>query len=161
MKNALIAAVVAAIVAAASGTAATIVVTSKNIKNGTIQSVDIAAKAKRALKGNRGPRGLAGLQGPQGLAGAQALKARPGEGGRWGPERRSPVPVSLTYVSSAVTPLPANAQATAFAVCPAGMVVTGGGGFTESTDVDVSVNSSELDCDRVGAGRVVRHHEQR
>ena len=53
MKNALIAAVVAAIVAAASGTAATIVVTSKNIKNGTIQTVDISAKAKRALKGNR------------------------------------------------------------------------------------------------------------
>jgi hypothetical protein len=54
MKNALIAAVVAAVVAAASGTAATIVVTSKNIKNGTIQTVDISAKAKRALKGNRG-----------------------------------------------------------------------------------------------------------
>jgi hypothetical protein len=39
LKTALIAAVVAAIVAAASGTAATIVVTSKNIKNGTIQTV--------------------------------------------------------------------------------------------------------------------------
>jgi hypothetical protein len=55
MKSALIAAVVAAVIAAASATAATIVVTSKNIKNGTIQTVDISAKAKRALKGNRGP----------------------------------------------------------------------------------------------------------
>jgi hypothetical protein len=54
MKDALIAAVVAAVVAAASGTAATIVVMS-NIKNGTIQMVDLSAKAKRALKGNRGP----------------------------------------------------------------------------------------------------------
>jgi len=52
MKNALVAAVVAAVVAAASGTAATMIVTSKNIKNGTIQTVDISAKAKRALKGN-------------------------------------------------------------------------------------------------------------
>jgi hypothetical protein len=46
MRSAIIAAIVAAIVAAASGTAATIVVTSKNIKNGTIQTVDISAKAK-------------------------------------------------------------------------------------------------------------------
>ena len=55
MKSALIAAVVAAVVATASGTAATILVTSKNIKNTTIQTVDINANAKRALKGNRGP----------------------------------------------------------------------------------------------------------
>ena len=65
MKTALIAAVVSAIVAAASGTAATILVTSKNIQNGTIQTVDISAKAKRSLKGNRGPRGLTGAQGQQ------------------------------------------------------------------------------------------------
>jgi hypothetical protein len=70
MRSALIAAVVAAIVAAASGTAATIVVTSKNITNGTIQTVDISAKAKRALKGNRGPRGFAGARGQQGANGA-------------------------------------------------------------------------------------------
>jgi hypothetical protein len=70
MKSAFIAAVVAAVVAAASGTAATIVVTSKHIKNGTIQTVDISAKAKRALKGNRGPQGAGGSAGPQGPAGA-------------------------------------------------------------------------------------------
>jgi hypothetical protein len=73
MKNAVIAAAVAAVVAAASGTAATLVVTSKNIKNGTIQTVDLSAKAKRALKGNRGPEGRIGpqgLQGPPGQAGA-------------------------------------------------------------------------------------------
>jgi hypothetical protein len=80
MRNALVAGVVAAVVAAASGTAATIVVTSKNIKNGSIQTVDISAKAKRALKGNRGPRGAAGLTGPQGLAGA------PGPQGPAGPQ---------------------------------------------------------------------------
>lgn len=66
MKSALIAAVVAASVAAASGTAATILVTSRNIKNGTIQTVDISAKAKRALKGNRGRRGFAGAAGAAG-----------------------------------------------------------------------------------------------
>ena len=56
MKTAFIAAVVSAIVAAASGTAATILVTSKNIKNGTIQTVDISAKAKKALRGQGGLR---------------------------------------------------------------------------------------------------------
>jgi hypothetical protein len=60
VKSALIAAVVAAVVAAASGTAATILVTSKNIKNGTIQTVDISAAPKRALRGQRGPIGLTG-----------------------------------------------------------------------------------------------------
>jgi hypothetical protein len=38
--------------------AATIVITSKNIKNGTIQTVDLSAQAKRAVKGNRGLRGF-------------------------------------------------------------------------------------------------------
>jgi len=45
MKSALIAAIVAAVVAAASSTAATIVVTSKHIKNGTIQTVDISRRS--------------------------------------------------------------------------------------------------------------------
>jgi hypothetical protein len=58
VKNALIAALVAAVVAAATGTAATILVTSKNIKNGTIQLVDISPKTKKALRGQRGPAGL-------------------------------------------------------------------------------------------------------
>jgi hypothetical protein len=83
MKSAVIAAVVAAIVAAATGTAATLSVTSKNIKNGTIQTVDISAKAKRALKGNRGPRGVAGLRGPQGMAGAAGPQ---GPAGTQGPQ---------------------------------------------------------------------------
>lgn len=85
MKTALIAAIVAAVVAAASGTAATLVVTSKNIKNGTIQTVDISAKAKRALKGNRGPRGFRGLAGPQGVQGPPGTAGMPGTPGTPGP----------------------------------------------------------------------------
>ena len=84
MKNAVIAAVVAAVVAAASGTAATIVVTSKNIKNGTIQTVDISAKAQRALRGNRGATGRAGpagAAGPAGLAGAVGPHGAKGDRG--------------------------------------------------------------------------------
>jgi hypothetical protein len=95
MRSAAIAAIVAALVAAASTTAATIVVTSKNIKNGTIQTVDLSAKAKRALKGNRGLQGPAGApgapgsqgaKGDQGPKGEQGLKGDQGDPGPPGPK---------------------------------------------------------------------------
>ena len=69
MRTALVAAAVSAVVAATSATAATIVIRSKNIKDGTIQTRDISAKAKRALKGKVGPRGPAGQAGQQGPRG--------------------------------------------------------------------------------------------
>ena len=113
MKNALIAAVVAAVVAAASGTAATIVVTSKNIENGTIQTIDISAKAKRALKGNRGPRGLQGAQGVEGAAGPTGAQGAQGI-------------QSLTAVSNTVSVLPGGfGQVTA--TCPSGQRPVSGG----------------------------------
>jgi Collagen triple helix repeat (20 copies) len=83
MKNAMMAAVVAAVVAATSSAAATLVVTSKNIKNGTIQTVDISAKAQRALRGNRGPTGPAG---PAGVAGAAGPAGPAGAVGPQGPQ---------------------------------------------------------------------------
>jgi hypothetical protein len=110
MKSAFIAAVVAAVVAAASGTAATIVVTSKNIKNGTIQTVDLSAKAKRALKGNRGPRGSRGPEGPQG---------QPGPGF-----------ADLKYVQATGT-APPNSPGTATAKCAPGEIVVSGGGSVD------------------------------
>jgi hypothetical protein len=86
MKTALIAAIVAAVIASTTATAATVVITSKNIKNGTIQTVDISAKAKRALKGNRGPRGPQGLRGIQGLPGASGPAGAAGPQGPSGPQ---------------------------------------------------------------------------
>jgi hypothetical protein len=113
MKNALIAAVVAAIVAAASSTAATIVVTSKNIKNGTIQTVDISAKAKRALKGNRGPRGFQGAPGATGATGATGPQGPPGV-------------QSLTPVGNSTTVAPGS-FGTVTANCPGGQSPVSGG----------------------------------
>lgn len=86
MRSAVIAAIVAAVVASTGAAAASIVITSKNIKNGTIQTVDLSPKAKRALKGNRG------VPGPQGLAGApgtQGPKGDPGPKGEQGPKGES------------------------------------------------------------------------
>jgi hypothetical protein len=85
VKSAVIAAVVSAVIASTTATAATIMVTSKNIKKGTIQTVDISAKAKRALKGNRGLRGFAGARGAPGLAGQPGPQGPPGSQGPPGP----------------------------------------------------------------------------
>jgi hypothetical protein len=83
MKSAIIAAIVAMLVSAASATAA-FVVTSKNIKNGTIQTVDISANAKRALKGNRGPRGLPVRSALAGYRGRKGFRERPEHKARLG-----------------------------------------------------------------------------
>ena len=125
MKTALIAAVVSAIVAAASGTAATILVTSKNIQNGTIQTVDLSAKAKKALKGNRGPRGA---QGTQGLPGPQGPQGPQGSAG-------------ITQVTTVDGPAAAQCAAsgggcriaTSEAICPSGFKVVGGGHISLGT----------------------------
>jgi hypothetical protein len=84
MKAAMIAGIVAMLVSGTSATAA-FVVTSKHIKNGSIQTVDISAKAKRALRGNRGPRGFRGLPGVQGLPGSMGPQGPKGDKGDPGP----------------------------------------------------------------------------
>jgi hypothetical protein len=127
MKSALIAAVVSAIVAAASATAATIVVTSKNIKNGTIQTVDLSAKAQRALKGARGARGAAGARGPAGAQGAQ------GPQGIQGP----PGIQRLRFVVSPPTSIAAGNEGTADAVCPAGESAVSGGYLLTGPDASL------------------------
>jgi hypothetical protein len=107
MKNALIAAIVSAVVAAATaGAAVTVVITSKDIKNGTIQTIDISAKAKKALKGNKGATGARGATGAAGPpAGVQAIQE---------------------VISAPVSVLPdQTGQATA--TCPAGRTAISGG----------------------------------
>ena len=110
MKSAIIAGVVALLVSSASATAA-FVVTSKNIKNGTIQTVDLSAKARKALKGNAGPagaRGPAGAQGPRGFVGA-------------------------TRIVSATFPVPSNTAGSPQTVsCPAGTGIISGGVISEA-----------------------------
>ena len=110
MKSAIIAGVVAMLVSSASATAA-FVVTSKNIKNGTIQTVDLSAKARKALRGKAGPagaRGPAGSQGPAGFVAATRL-------------------VSQTF------PVAVNDTGTVHTVsCPAGTGVISGGVVSEA-----------------------------
>jgi hypothetical protein len=44
---------------------------SAQVINGSLQTKDLSKKARRSLKGNRGPRGFAGRRGPTGLPGVK------------------------------------------------------------------------------------------
>ena len=116
MRAAIIAAIVATLVSAASATAA-FVVTSANIKNGTIQLVDLNGKTKQALKGKRGPRGFEGPVGDQGPSGVP------------GPPSQSP---RLTQAYSDRATAQPGSFAFVNAVCPQGTEVVGGGHATEN-----------------------------
>jgi len=54
---------------------------SPQIKNGSIQKVDISKKTVTALRGLRGPRGLQGIQGIQGIQGVKGDKGDKGDAG--------------------------------------------------------------------------------
>jgi hypothetical protein len=120
MRSIIIAGVIAALVTASTATAA-LVVTSANIKNGTIKMADISAAAKRALKGNRG---LRGAQGPQG---------NPGPQGPQGIQRLVTVEASDSIAPEQVKTVVAN--------CPAGMLAVSGG-YAYTADGSVFSNHS-------------------
>jgi hypothetical protein len=87
-------------------------VASPQVVNGSLQTKDLSAKARKALKGNRGLRGLRGLQGAKGATGAQGVK---GDKGDLGPTAarfvNSATSVNITGVNQAVVDLASiNAQ---------------------------------------------------
>jgi hypothetical protein len=61
-------------------------VASPQVVNGSLQTKDLSAKARKTLKGNRGPRGLRGAAGAAGAAGAKGAtgaQGPPGPGIMW------------------------------------------------------------------------------
>jgi hypothetical protein len=71
-----------ALVMATTGSAvAASLITSAQIKNGTIQTTDISKKAQNALKGKRGATGQTGATGPAGAPGAKGDKGDAGTNG--------------------------------------------------------------------------------
>jgi hypothetical protein len=109
-------AIAVALVTAGSSTAA-FVVTSANIKNGTIKLVDISSGAKRALRGQRGPRGLPGQDGPPGIQ-------------------------ALVRVSESKQ-IPGGVTDSVIAHCPAGLNPVSGG-FTFASGLGGKVTSSQM-----------------
>jgi Collagen triple helix repeat (20 copies) len=133
-----VAVIVTALAVGATASTAAVIVTSKNIKDGTIQTVDISAKAKRALKGNRGPAGpvgprgatgAAGPAGPAGPAGAQGAQGIQGIQGVPGPPGLS----GVEYVDEV-------GEGSATATCPAGKFVIAGGGVTATEETFIWLN---------------------
>jgi hypothetical protein len=122
------AALAVALVTAGSSTAA-FVVTSANIKNGTIKLVDISSGAKRALRGQRGARGLPGQAGPKGDPGAQGAQGPPGI-------------QALVRVSERKI-IPGGATDVVIAHCPAGLNPVSGG-FTFASGLGGKVTSSQM-----------------
>jgi len=57
---------------------------SAQVVNGSLQSVDLSAKARKALKGRRGLRGVAGQQGVPGATGPSGAQGLPGAPGLQG-----------------------------------------------------------------------------
>lgn len=94
-----------------------------------------AGQLPRGARGPAGPRGSVGAQGPAGPAGPAGAAGAPGAPGPAGP-------INLTYATDSVV-VAAGASGIAVATCPSGLVVTGGGGFTDSADPTVSVTNSD------------------
>jgi hypothetical protein len=67
--------------AASTGLIGKNTVASPQVVNGSLQTKDLSAKARTALKGNRGLRGLTGAKGATGAAGAQGVKGDKGDAG--------------------------------------------------------------------------------
>ena len=133
MKTIVVAVIVA--LAASAGTAtAAFVVTSKDIKDGTIRLADISANTKKTLKsqrGRRGPQGVPGAIGPVGPRGSQ------------GPQGLRGNTISYRNGYSGFVSVPAGSFRFANAECPAGTQIVGGGYATEnvSTALLVPTNS--------------------
>lgn len=115
----------AALLVAMSGSAvAASLITSKQIKDGTIQTKDLSKRARSALNGVRGPAGPAGLTGPQGpngetgTAGAAGKDGAPGKDGLIG---------SATVQRKTFGTLADGATGTETVSCPAGQKAIGGG----------------------------------
>jgi hypothetical protein len=104
---------------------------SRQVINRSLLKVDF--KPGQLPRGSAGRAGARGVTGPIGPA---------GPGGGAGPQG-VPGPVSVRFVTSAATPVPAGAQVVQVAVCPAGMVAIGGGTWNDSLDTTVNVNSSD------------------
>lgn len=159
---------IAAVLLASTGSAiAAKAITSKDIKNGTIQLVDLNPRARVALvsgRGPQGPPGANGVEGPSGAAGPAGLLGPVGPAGPAGPpgatgakgETGPPGPAgsSKAYFvtrSSGVNPLPA-AQTTVLSRSglPAGSYLIGG----QAVAVNFSSTGDFVRCGIVAGGTV-------
>jgi collagen triple helix repeat protein len=99
---------------------------------------------KKDFKSGQLPRGARGPAGPRGLAGAQGAAGPAGPAGAAGAQGPAG-PVNLTYAFNS-GPVGAGSSLTLAALCPAGLVVTGGGAFTDAAST-AAINIADSDWD--------------
>jgi len=100
---ALTVAIIAVVISGTGSAVAASLITSNQIKNGTIQLKDLSKSARDALQGGRGPQGptgVAGAAGQPGAAGAPGTPGAPGEPGAKG-DKGDPTPLADGAVTSA------------------------------------------------------------
>ena len=129
-RTTVIAVALALVIGLAGSATAASLITSADIKNGTIKSADLSASAKRALKGKAGARGPAGPQGAPGTAG-------------------TPGPAGPTGVAEIVT-AQGSGVGSAFAACPAGMRPLSGGGIEEGSGYLWASGAARNDAGAIG-----------
>jgi hypothetical protein len=129
-----------ALVMATTGSAvAASLITSKQIKNGTIQTADISKKAQKSLKGKTGARGPIGLTGAAGAPGAKGDKGDAGAAGAKGDT--GPIGPSDAY-SSDDTSYSHNNTWTISKDLPAGKYVV----QASMAAYNTGANGTEVDC---------------
>jgi hypothetical protein len=135
-SNGLVIAVIALAFSITGTAVAKTLITSSDIKDHTIQTVDISARAAADLRGQQGPAGPAGTTGATGATGATGSTGAQGPAGPAG----GPLdPSRIVHVAGPVFTLPAGQPGPTYyaAPCPAGAIALGGG-FTVTGPVHVS-----------------------
>ena len=112
-------------------------ITGKDVRNRSLGTNELSARAVSALSGRRGPAGPKGDQGPAGPSGATGPRGASGPAGAQGPQGPSgpsgPSGISgWQYVVSDGRSLAPGQFSTRTATCPAGKKVLGGGASATS-----------------------------
>ena len=125
-----VALVLVGLILSGSAFAAGALVTSAQIKNGTIQLVDLSPTAIKSLRGQDGRDGVDGQSGPAGPPGPAGAVGPPGVAGGFNPAK-------VTITTGGQASIPTNGIGTSTAVCPSGAVILGGG-FSGTGDPFIS-----------------------
>src|SRR3954447_22938388 len=120
-------ALIALLVAMSGSAVAASLITSKQIKDGTIQTKDISTNARTALKGNSGPAGPQGSAGPQGGKGDAGAAGANGATGKDGAPGKDGLISSATVQRTTFSPIADGGTGTQTVSCPSGQKAIGGG----------------------------------
>jgi Collagen triple helix repeat (20 copies) len=131
---------------------------SAQVRNGSLQSVDLSKKTKAGLRGAPGPQGIQGVQGqrgPTGAQGAQGLQGIAGTPGSPGLAKLESVDLESASDSGSPKTLWPSCPGNKRAISAGGAVVPDPGavGFVVLTQVFVETdNAAKVQAEEIGGG---------